>query len=399
MVKRILKKFAMISLVAVLALSTSCGKKPLAVKVDNIGFTEAELKYFVLNEELRLKQMSDLFEQQGQSIWGTSENIEEFKNKYKELAETNIKQILVLYEKAKKENIKLTKEEENEFDKQSLEIIQKIAPQKYLEKCGLTNQEFKDLWLKINLGYKYSQERMKSYGFTEKDVDLLEKSKYDRYDIDLYVMSLKSKDTNLPFSAKKEKEAKVEFDKFRKDIIKNKDNKEEIDKIVEKNKDLIVSQTFTYEESKMSGFDKEIDKVIKSLKENEFSDIIKTNNMFVFVKMNKIDKESGYKEALESAISEKQAIKFKEELDKELKEAKVEFDEKIWDDIVIGDTILSIIPKDKEDKDKTENSSDKDNKEDASNKSDKETDKNTTENKDDAVDKDKKEDNKSKKDN
>lgn len=324
--------------------STSDGSKnseKLTVTVGDSKIYLDEMMYYIFMNEYQLNQYDQMYKAyMGTSYW----DMEYSKGvTMREFAKTStmdmVVQYEVLYAEALKAKYELTDEEKTTIDTNVDQFMQ-VATKEQLEKTGLTKEIAKNVVSKLTLASRYMQDLIDGYDIDDAAITAtVSKEDNRQYNTQALFISTKKTDADgksADMSATEKADAKKKIEAF---LDKAKAG-DDFAKIVEGNKD-VTSQdnNFVIGNGTVS---EEYEKLAKDMKNDEVSAVVETADGYYIIKMVNNNSDESYQAAVKEAISAEEQKQFKANYEEIKKGYKVTINDKVWDEIVMGET--TIIP-------------------------------------------------------
>ena len=347
--------------VVVLVLCIGVGIQQLkpenVMKVNGTKFSMDNMMYPIYEKESQNLPMNEMYQYyMGTTVWdasyqGDNKNVDEGATNaegFKQEIIDSETEYEILYQEAKKAGMELTADEKKKADDEALDAIKGLSWGQKLQ-LGVSKGKIKTRFEKRALADKYKDSKQEELN---KEVDEkaaiadISSKDYRQYDVDYYYASLSKTDdegNSTPLSDDDKKKLEKEIKKLAADAATAKDFSKLI-KDEEKTDIQYNSGNFT-EKSGWSFVSEANLKKIKSMKNNEISEVFldEEAGYYVFVKMIDNNSTESYESACDSAIKEAQDAKY-DEWYTALKDGyKIEINDEIWDTVVIGTVTTGIV--------------------------------------------------------
>ena len=347
--------------VVVLVLCIGVGIQQLkpenVMKVNGTKFSMDNMMYPIYEKESQNLPMNEMYQYyMGTTVWdasyqGDNKNVDEGATNaegFKQEIIDSETEYEILYQEAKKAGMELTADEKKKADDEALDAIKGLSWGQKLQ-LGVSKGKIKTRFEKRALADKYKDSKQEELN---KEVDEkaaiadISSKDYRQYDVDYYYASLSKTDdegNSTPLSDDDKKKLEKEMEKLAADAAAAKDFSKLI-KDEEKTDIQYNSGNFT-EKSGWSFVSESNLKKIKSMKNNEISEVFldEEAGYYVFVKMIDNNSTESYESACDSAIKEAQDAKY-DEWYTALKDGyKIEINDEIWDTVVIGTVTTGIV--------------------------------------------------------
>ena len=347
--------------VVVLVLCIGVGIQQLkpenVMKVNGTKFSMDNMMYPIYEKESQNLPMNEMYQYyMGTTVWdasyqGDNKNVDEGATNaegFKQEIIDSETEYEILYQEAKKAGMELTADEKKKADDEALDAIKGLSWGQKLQ-LGVSKGKIKTRFEKRALADKYKDSKQEDLN---KEVDEkaaiadISSKDYRQYDVDYYYASLSKTDdegNSTPLSDDDKKKLEKEMKKLAADAATAKDFSKLI-KDEEKTDIQYNSGNFT-EKSGWSFVSEANLKKIKSMKNNEISEVFldEEAGYYVFVKMIDNNSTESYESACDSAIKEAQDAKY-DEWYTALKDGyKIEINDEIWDTVVIGTVTTGIV--------------------------------------------------------
>lgn len=347
--------------VVVLVLCIGVGIQQLkpenVMKVNGTKFSMDNMMYPIYEKESQNLPMNEMYQYyMGTTVWdasyqGDNKNVDEGATNaegFKQEIIDSETEYEILYQEAKKAGMELTADEKKKADDEALDAIKGLSWGQKLQ-LGVSKGKIKTRFEKRALADKYKDSKQEELN---KEVDEkaaiadISSKDYRQYDVDYYYASLSKTDdegNSTPLSDDDKKKLEKEMKKLAADAATAKDFSKLI-KDEEKTDIQYNSGNFT-EKSGWSFVSEANLKKIKSMKNNEISEVFldEEAGYYVFVKMIDNNSTESYESACDSAIKEAQDAKY-DEWYTALKDGyKIEINDEIWDTVVIGTVTTGIV--------------------------------------------------------
>lgn len=346
--KKIISSALIFTLALSMTLVTGCNKvksggsensKKLTVTVGDSKVYLDEMMYYIFMNEYQLDQYDQMYKAyMGTSYWDMeySEGVT-----MREYAKTStmdmVVQYEILYAEAKKADYKLT-DEEKETLPTNVEQFMGAITEEQLEKTGLTKEIAETVVEKLMVTSRYIQDMIDKFEIDDAaitaTVDKEELRQYDTQALFIATSSLDEEGKSVALSDKEKSEAKKKLEAVL-DKVKAGD---EFDKIVEGQEEIQKQDNnFVVGKGTVS---EEYEKLAKSLKNDEVTDIVETADGYYIIKMVNNNSDESYKTAVEEKISAEEQKQFEAEYAKLKETYKITINNEVWDKIVMGETTL-----------------------------------------------------------
>ena len=347
--------------VVVLVLCIGVGIQQLkpenVMKVNGTKFSMDNMMYPIYEKESQNLPMNEMYQYyMGTTVWdasyqGDNKNVDEGATNaegFKQEIIDSETEYEILYQEAKKAGMELTADEKKKADDEALDAIKGLSWGQKLQ-LGVSKGKIKTRFEKRALADKYKDSKQEELN---KEVDEkaaiadISSKDYRQYDVDYYYASLSKTDdegNSTPLSDDDKKKLEKEMKQLASDAATAKDFSKLI-KDEEKTDIQYNSGNFT-EKSGWSFVSEANLKKIKSMKNNEISEVFldEEAGYYVFVKMIDNNSTESYESACDSAIKEAQDAKY-DEWYTALKDGyKIEINDEIWDTVVIGTVTTGIV--------------------------------------------------------
>lgn len=347
--------------VVVLVLCIGVGIQQLkpenVMKVNGTKFSMDNMMYPIYEKESQNLPMNEMYQYyMGTTVWdasyqGDNKNVDEGATNaegFKQEIIDSETEYEILYQEAKKAGMELTADEKKKADDEALDAIKGLSWGQKLQ-LGVSKGKIKTRFEKRALADKYKDSKQEELN---KEVDEkaaiadISSKDYRQYDVDYYYASLSKTDdegNSTPLSDDDKKKLEKEMKKLAANAATAKDFSKLI-KDEEKTDIQYNSGNFT-EKSGWSFVSEANLKKIKSMKNNEISEVFldEEAGYYVFVKMIDNNSTESYESACDSAIKEAQDAKY-DEWYTALKDGyKIEINDEIWDTVVIGTVTTGIV--------------------------------------------------------
>lgn len=249
----------------------------------------------------------------------------------------------ILYAEAKKadnaSDFDLTEEEEKDIDKEVKSILDKYTTVNRL-RLGFSKSYLKKQMEMQKIADKYKESVIEGFGIKEDEVTKdISKTEYREYDIDYYMVPLTEKGDNgdsKDVSADKKKELKKQME----DLQKKAKDAEDFAKLLEDSdtSGITHSSAQIVEKDGWTYLSDDQIKDVKKMKNDEISDVIedKENKYLFLIKMTDNNSTEAYDSACEEAVQTEKDNKYKEYLESISADYKLEVNNDVWDDVVMG---------------------------------------------------------------
>lgn len=328
---------------------TGCGSAPspskdqdvTAVTVGDTEITFEQARCYIYLTEAIYENVMLQYQMYGMEYdWDSVVSEDSDKTQADAIKDSIIQNIIadeVTYNEAMKTGKYEVSDEELKTIKENAKKLIDAMSEDTIEKNGFTEDMFVEYQKKVNIVSKYTYDNTKAQEVkreeVEKDVDydkVYRQYKTEYIKLDLFTTDDKGETTN--FDDKKKEEAKKQMQSAY-DLVKSGKSMKDAAVVAEGAK--FNTRDFTVEElENKAQFCVEAAK----LKVGEFTEILEFNSAYYIIKLTDDDSKDAYEEAIEVAIEQKKAEKYADAMDElKEKEYKVEINEKVWDDVELGD--------------------------------------------------------------
>ena len=337
------KKAVAVVLVAMMALTSlvGCGKEKNA-KLDEkaVFMTVGKSEVTVGLAHFYIRYQQSLME----GIFGTDTNKWKVRMENGETREESIKnaiveqlqQLYIIYEHADDYDIKL-EELELEYIDSLAEEFEKANTKDARKKAGATKENAAE-YMKVSMTV------MKVEGAMKKDIDTdidLEEAKQKRMSVVTY-SKLASDSESLSKDEIKEQE------KAAKDFLKAAKENGNLNAYATEKEVKVEALTFDASSAETSSLGKDVIKKADKLAENEFSDVIETDDAFYVLQLESLYDEDATDAKMESILEERGEARYKELLEKWEKETKISVDEDVLEQISFHDLEVNYVQEEEE---------------------------------------------------
>ncbi len=309
----------------------------LTVNDTEINFEQARC-YIFLTEAM----YENMFAQfQAYGIGGWDSEVEEDGATQAETIKEQIMQSMiadeVTYSEAMKEGkYEVTADEEKTIKENAKKLMDSLS-QDTIDKNGFTEEMFVEYQKKVNIVSKYTYDKTKTQEVKREEVedDIDYENEYKQYKTEYikYELSKTNKDgSTTKFTETEKKEAKAAMNSVY-ELVKSGKSLEDAAKAAKDAKYL--TRDFTVEELENKA---EFCVKASELKVGEYTEILEFNDAYYIIKLIDDDSKDAYEEAIENAMEAKKSEKYADMMDEiKEKEYEIEINEKVWDDVELGD--------------------------------------------------------------
>ncbi|MSS64441.1 peptidyl-prolyl cis-trans isomerase [Velocimicrobium porci] len=325
----------------------------LILKVDDEKLYLEDMMYDIYNTELSYNYMAQLYQQMGstEDYWNMQQqNGQTTKEMARNDCLESAKKQVVLYKEAVANGYKVTKEDTKGAKKDAKEVMKNLSDEAK-KVTGFTEEKLIKIIEKRKVVTRYKEDKIESYKITEDSVaSTIDKDKFRQYSLDTFFVSTKTTDSDgnqKSISSAEKKKAYEEIEA----VLKKAENTKDWSKVIEskdsdKDKESKSSEpsvtysAYDFIESE-SKFDEDTTKKIMSMKKNEISKILETEDGYYVVKMKDNNSMKRYETELENAVQSAQNSKFEEEYNKMLEKHTIKVNENEWKKVELGTITLS----------------------------------------------------------
>ncbi len=346
------KKAIAMVLVAMIALTSfvGCGKEKKA-KLDEkaVLMTVGETKVTVGMAHFYIRYQQSLME----GVFGTDTNKWKVKTENGETREESIKnaiieqlqELYIIYEHADDYDIKLEELELENIDSLAKEFEK--ANSKEARKKASATKEYAAEYMKLSMTVKKVEGAMKKDIDTELD---LEDMKQKRMSFVSYSKVDSEGESLSKDEIKKQEKAAKEF-------LKEAKANGNLNAYATEKEVKVESLTFDASSAKTSTLGEKVIKKADELKENEFSDVIETDDAYYVLQLESLYDEEATDAKMETVLEERGEARYQELLEKWKKKTKISVDKEILEQISFHDLQVNYIQDEEEEesKDATEN--------------------------------------------
>lgn len=314
--------------------------KKTIMTVNNEKITMDTMMYYIMQQEAEYSY-NDLYytATYGMSYWDLEmEGEEDSPTTVRQEVQNYITEIAQMYEifyqEAKAKGYELTEEDIDEAEVNAYTIWQSMSDHQK-EVTNLTEESLTEIFKKISLATKYYDEIDAGLEVDEDAAaETIRQEDYKEYTIEMMCLDKTEEDDEgylVDVSKKKLKASLKQMKGYKKKLKKGKSLNEVLSK---KEKRIYVK-----EQNFIEG-DKRLDPLLETeavkLKNDDYSDIIETEDGYVIIRMVDNEATESYDEAVQNAIETAQSDAFEQAYTKVKDSYKVEIKVNIWDQIEIG---------------------------------------------------------------
>lgn len=331
--------------------------------IDGEKVTMTDLMYYAYQAEAQYSYMDQIYQQfYGSSYWDMTSQSDSSKTNReaaKEELVNTYKQIYVLYQQALDKGYKINAKDKKTAEKEVKSTRKNLSmAQKGL--AGLTKGSLTKVLQMKACAERYKQDLIDSFDIDDdKLIAGVKKADYRQYDVQYYSIPI----TSTNSKGKETKASKKDLAAYEKELteLAEKAKTEDFDKLTPQAKNSSKSDdakatatpdkdnggyksTFTSDGKFVAGdgtFTTDVEKVLKKMKNDEISTVIKGKSAYYLVKMTNNNDSEAYDQQCKKVVQDEETSKFNDWYDKLKDKYKVKMNDKEWDKLTMGEIVIN----------------------------------------------------------